>query len=274
MYGHKDSVKAVIIADNIIHSLSADGTIRASHIPPFSKFLNYSSSKIQELIHNPGKNLTFFINSANELYELGQSTIITKFSSVHIGWSFTKSSLVVFHSKDSVSTNIISYIIDLTPPYTNHRSLELKTSSIPSVSIAADYLNYVITGELYRITVWNNTNGNQEHIFRSHSANITSMTAFQEYIFAGDESGSIKQYSLASFNVTANFNEIHNSPIQILKVSDEFLFSAATNFSLTIWNIQTKSSVFRIEFPSFIKKIQQSLDFEYFFVNHGSKIEV
>lgn len=277
LHGHTDSVIGIVVHDNIVHSLGKDFKIRASRLPALPSSVNYSSGLISELIHNPKSQITYAISSDHKLYELGSRREIKTFDSPNIGWSFINfdTVLVVFVLKNYESSNTVAHFVDLQEP-AKSRSLDLRTSSIPTVCIASENGKYLITGEMFRITVWNTTDGNLEYIFRSHTSNITAIANYGQGIFTGDEGGFIKQYSLEEFEEIANFNEIDSTPIKIIKVSSpsKLLFSATGDFKIKVWSIERKSSIYVINILEPIKSLSISNGLGHLFINYSNKIDL
>ena len=233
LYGHSGAVLAVIMEDGIINSIGKDGNIRASRIPPLPQSKNFKSdSHVIDIIHNPKNNLTYAINSNHEIFELSSNRHLKKCPSRPIGWSFTNfhSVLVVFYRKSETSTHTEVSLINLDEG-ASCQEYHLLTSSVPTTCIATDGTKYLITGEMFRITIWNAVSGLQEYIFRSHNADITTMVTVGEYLFAGDASGCIKQYHLGQFVEVASYNEANQIPVTIIKISKDFKFLFSVNES-------------------------------------------
>lgn len=278
LYGHTSAVTSIIIEDNIIHSLGKGLKIRASHIPPVQAIANYKAEiEIQDIIHNCKNNITYGINSEHEIFEIVSKRKLKTCNNLHIGWSFTNFNtiLAVFYRKSEDSTATEVCLINLDDK-ASCQCFELRTSSVPTICIATDGTKFLITGEMFRITIWKSADGTQEYIFRSHNADITAMATVGEHLFAGDAAGCIKQYNLETFTETATFNEIDQVSVRTLKISKDFklLFSANGPDAISIWSIQKKSSVYRLTTQSPVKQIHFSEDREHFFLNFGKSLEI
>ena len=276
--GHSGEITSIVIIHSIIHSLSTDFKIRASNIPQLPTTTNFKcSTSISDLIHNSKLNTTYTIDKNNEVHEFPSNKKLHTCPNPRISWTFTNfdTILVLFYRKneESMSTEVCLINLDSKATVT---CFELRTSSVPTVCSATDSAKYLITGEMFRITVWKSTDGNLEYIFRSHNANITAMVTSGDHLFAGDASGCIKHYNLLDFTETASFNEIDQLSIKDVKVTKDLalLFSVSAESCLTIWSIKRKSAVHRITMELPIKQLHFSADNQNFFLNFGKSVEI
>ena len=291
IYGHTDWVKAIIISEDFkyIHTMSDDCRIMTSKVPNFDNHKNYpTSSSINKLVYNKREKHVY--GSSNHKLLLMKNLKIHQtlqdFNKDILAWNITCNGtrLAAFLVQEkSTETEVV--VIDLFG-YRNSKSITLKTSSIVSFALATQDGKYFVTGEAFRVTVWDLESGQLVHIFRSHSADVTALATETEkspenqsliHLFAGDRNGVIKYYFLSEkFSEIGSFSEENQKEISILRVvfAKKLLFSVTTANKIHIWSIESKSILTEISTNEVVKQVYITDNNLHLFINYANVIAI
>lgn len=281
LFGHKDWVKGILVSDDnlFIHTMSDDCTIMTSRVNLVDTHTNKSiPTTFHNLIFNP-KDKHLYAISSNSIYKSRQGefelyqTYTKKILSVHFVNNFT-SLIVFFHQEKSTEIEVASHQIG---DNSMKSTKNLKTSSLVSSAAASDDGKYFFTGESFRITVWDQQNGNLVHVFKSHMGEVTSLAVNNIHLFAGDSKGVVKYYHLSGgFTEIAQFVVDSSAVIQHLKVTSDLkhLIYTTSNNLLHIWSIRCKTLVREIQLTSPVSNVELSNDSNYLFFTYSNQIEL
>lgn len=277
LHGHTGEVCDVLVKDGLIHSLGLEGMIRTSRIPTLPRSQNFrSDDTLVDMIYNEKLRKVYARTSTNSIIDLDNGHALLQREDI-ISWCLTSDGniLVVFYPENpGESTATVAHLIHL-ENVGNFKTVKLTTSSKPTVCTSSHTLQHLITGEMFRITVWKAQDGTLEYIFRSHNADITTMLVKHDHLFAGDATGTIKSYNLKKFDETASFNEVDQQSIKFIKVSKDskLLFSATDHNLFRIWSIKRKSHVFEHHADESIYDLSFSHDQKHFIVVYAKRLE-
>ena len=280
IYGHKNWVKAILISkDNKnIYSMSDDCTIMTSKIPSFDIDINVKTpARFNNFIFN-SKDSFFYSVSDHMIHKSSQSKfeefqIIDKgILSAHLIKDSTE--FVIFMLQEK-STEIEIKTFSLTERSEKIRTF--KTTSIVSSAIASEDGRLLITGEAFRITVWNNHSASHIAVLKSHTGDVTALELKGNHLFAGDSKGIVKYYHPAEQpQEISQFVSGTASEIKEIRVSRDLktlVYSTAENLVL-IWAIAAKVLVKVVELGGSIKRMCISNDSRNLFFAHQDKVDV
>ena len=281
IFGHKDWVKGILVSDDnlFIHTMSDDCTIMTSRVNLVDTHTNKSIPKtFFDLIFNP-KDKHLYAVSSDSIYKTRQGefelfqTYSKQILSVHFVNNFT-SLIVFFHQEKSTEIEVACHQIG----NNSMKSVKtLKTSSLVSTTAASDDGKYFFTGESFRITVWDQRNGELVHVFKSHMGEVTSLAVSNIHLFAGDSKGVVKYYHLSDgFMEIAQFVVDSSAAVQHLKATPDlkYLIYTTSNSLVHIWSIRCKTLVREIQLASPATKIQVTTDSNYLFFTYSDQIEL
>lgn len=280
LHGHSDWVKGLVIDSQKVHSMSDDCTIMTSPIPVFdSHYLlrsssNSNSSIIREF-HNSEK---YFVARDNEVF-LANGDTLTPFSKYKKGIFDLKlvkenTELIVF-LKQSEKTEMKIRVINL--PTGQKKKFVLKASSLVSSVEASEDGKFLITGESFRITIWDSVSLLPLHIIRSHVCDVTALGINESFLFAGDKNGVMKTYGLTlSYFELAHFSTSDLSSVSQICISQDrkFLVISTSSNQVQIWSTQTKTCLKEIQQKSPVNNIRLTKDSSQLFFSHGPVLEI
>lgn len=279
LFGHSAPVINLIVIDNIIHSLDSNGTILASRCPSFPYMDKFRLTEIASfLVFAQKLNSTLGVTESGSIYNLTTTELFyeTSTKSSVIAVDFTRNSeiLIIFQEKNRKSCHVFANLIELDNK--NSQQFLLRTSSLPQACTCTKEFKYIITGEIFRITIWRAADGIQEYIFCTHNTKITSIICAGSKFFAADASGITKQYELDTFDVFETINETDEKIVKQLNISPDskLLFVLSGQKTLRVLDVNKKMTVFENEFSDNVSKIEFQPDYSHFFVVIRKGVEV
>lgn len=292
IFGHTNWVKGIIISKDheYIHTMSDDCRIMTSKVFQFDNHINvYTQYPIIKLLSGK-KDKYIYGMSLNKIFIIKSLKIIEEIQEfdkeiLDFGITSNGTKVVVFLKQDfSTETEVV--LINVYGQK-NARKLVLKTSSVVYSAVASDDGKYLITGEAFRLSVWDLESGDLKHIFRSHTADVTALAIESErnsrtgntslHLFAGDKNGIIKYYYLyKDFEEIAQYNEENQTEILIIKLSPnrKYLFSGTSTYIVHVWSIESKIILTEIVTSAPITQIYFTQDNLSFFINYNTTIDV
>lgn len=280
LHGHSDWVKGIVIDNQIVHSMSDDCTIMTSPIPLFdSHFLLRSDKKSASTLIKEFKNSPkFFVARDNSVFLVTGEKLTPyseyKNSILDIKLVKDNSELIVF-LKQTEKTEMKVRVVNL--PTGGKNKFVLKASSLVNAVEATEDGKFLITGESFRITVWNSQTYLPVHIIRSHISDVISLALNESYLFAGDKNGVLKTYHLTlDYLEMAHFSTSDLSSVSKICVSHDrrFLVISTSSNQVQIWSTQTKTCLKEIQRKSQIQQISLTKDSSQLFFAHGPVLEI
>ena len=279
LFGHSAPVLGITIIDNIIHSLDSEGSIRVSRIPNFPNSDKFQlADRVKNIIYSQKLGTNLCIMQTGSVLSLKTCGLIheTSLNSPVICTSFTRNSdvLVVFQEKEKKSCHVSATLIELSSQIKTN--FVLRTSSLPQACASTESLNYLITGEMFRITIWRAVDGIQEYIFCTHNTHLTSIICLGLQFFASDANGVTRHYRLDTFESLETFNELDEKPVKILSLTPDsrHLFVLTMENTLRVWDLNRKITAFEVNFEATVNKIEFQPDSSHFFVAMRKEIQV
>lgn len=281
IYGHSDWVKSIIISNDLqsIYTMGDDCKIRISKVPFFENHRNIpTKATIESYLFNKKDKVLYALNRSKQILQIkgNSSEVIANLNGSVLSWFITdhgKKVAVVYSPRFSVELNVI--FVDLYGSK-NINQLYYKTDSIVTCAAISEDGVYLVTGESYRITIYNLKNG-QTQIFRSYTYKVTSLAMDQHQLFAGDEYGIIKCYhNESNFNEIGQFtDESHGLITSIHPLTPRgLLFSCSNTGKILIWSLKKLLLIYIIPIDYYIKNIYFSSNNLNFFVNFENKIMI
>ncbi|OMJ85909.1 hypothetical protein SteCoe_12684 [Stentor coeruleus] len=281
IYGHTDWVKGIIISDDLtkVHTLSDDCRIMTSKIPPFDNHLNSKTELPISRFRLNHKTKTLYAATNNDIYISKNAQTFEKLITVKkqiLDWGVTQDGdqlLLLLKQNKSTETKVL--ILDvLGEP--KPKPITLNTGSIISSAAVSEDGRYLITGEAFRVSVWNKETGQNCHTFRSHANYVTALELKGEYLVAGDRTGLIKYYHLGGkFTEISQFSEEDQTEITHVKLCRElkFMFSATKSNMIHVWSIEAKSIVTNIPLEGPIVNIYVTANNKHFVTAYNNILE-
>ncbi|OMJ76345.1 hypothetical protein SteCoe_24287 [Stentor coeruleus] len=281
IYGHTDWVKGIIISEDLtkIHTLSDDCRIMTSKLPKFDNHLNSKTEHpLLKLKQNHKERLVYGI-TGNDIYICKNGKTFEKLASINkhiLEWGVTQfgNQLLMLLKQDKSTETKVS-VLDLYGQRKG-KSITLNTSSVINSAAVSEDGKYLITGEAFRISVWEKDTGKNVHTFRSHNNDVTALELKNEHLFAGDKTGVVKYYHLGEpFAEISEFSNEDQTEITHLKICRDLkiMFSATKSNILHVWSIETKSEVTSVSLAGPVASIYVTSDNKHFFIAYNNILE-
>jgi WD40 repeat protein len=279
LYGHSEWVTGISMLNNLIYTLSDDSTIM------MNKFVTYDN---HHLIY-PDHPITSYIStsSGSRCFAIAEKRVHEytqgKFKefehltddAFEIKIAKNNSVLVIFMKIEGL-TQFKVFIQSLEDHNKNHQHIIMSSSPVMAAEVSED-AKWLITGESFRVTVWESDSGVIHKVIRSHTSDVTALTVSGDYLFAGEQNGVIKLYNMAfDYHEMGHFAAENNGGIRKIVVSEDkrYLVSSTSNNKVFIWSTQTKSYLKVIQAKSTVSQVLLSEDSKRLFFSYGNLLEI
>jgi WD40 repeat protein len=276
-FGHSDWVVGLSFSQNTVFSLSDDCTIMANNIQNFSNHhLVYQPGTAKQILPTSSGSRTFaVIDSRLHEYSNGR---FSELESAKERVFFAKlvnrdSLLVVFLEVENTQFKVLSKNLET---FTSQEKLMMSSSVLKAAEVTEDG-KWLLTGEAFRVTVWDRESGSIVRTIRSHTSDVTALAVNSGYLFAGEENGVIKMYNMGlDFYEMGHLTAENTGAVNKIIVSNDrrYLVSATKYNQVFIWSTQTKTHLKQVNLKNAVEGLALSQDSSKLFFSHSNKLEI
>ena len=272
--GHKDWVKFALISQDqtTIFSAADDKTVASWKIPSFSDTLKFSHPEASFTQLDASSTLLFArVNGKILGYDYKGNQVkcfdLSQFELINYELSADGSQMFVFVVMNG-QKKILGWELE-----TETRNIDIDVNQDNYYSgIVMKNLLYAVTGDSFRVNVWNLKDKSCVHTFRSHKGRVMSLMASHDSsrLFSADEQV-IKVYDTSKWEEIHAINEPYGVKLMVPSRDDEYFFYINKANQLFVYSLHNMTLIQTI--PVFnSNKIYFTKDNDYFIHADGNVI--